>query len=160
MSPSAFSTDCIEFISVLNAHKVKWVIVGGEAVIYYGHIRLTGDVDFFFSYGEDNVKKLWNALNDFWDENIPGNLAEKDLAEPGNFIQFGIPPNRIDLMNQIDGVSFDEVWENKVVEYIQTEQKKIQVNYIGLEQLIKNKSLSNRPKDQEDLKYLKRKKDE
>lgn len=49
MSPSVFSADCTEFISILNAHNVKWVIVGGEAVIYYGHVRLTGDVDFFYS---------------------------------------------------------------------------------------------------------------
>lgn len=160
MSPSAFSVDCIEFIAILNAHQVRWVIVGGEAVIYYGHIRLTGDVGFFYSSDKENVKKLWNALNDFWDKNIPGNLSENDLAETGSFIQFGVPPNRIDLMNLIDGVEFNEAWETKVVEYIETGQGKILVNYIGLEQLIKNKSVSNRPKDQEDLKYLKRKKDE
>lgn len=154
MSPSAFSTDCIDFISALNTQKVKWVIVGGEAVIYYGHIRLTGDVDFFYSIEGDNVSRLWNALNNFWDNNIPGNLTKNDIAELGSFIQFGVPPNRIDLMNQIDGVEFGEVWENRVVEYIQKKDEKIQVNYIGLNQLIKNKSISNRPKDQEDLKYL------
>lgn len=159
MSPSVFSADCIEFISILNAHSVKWAIVGGEAVIYYGHIRLTGDVDFFYSSEEKNIKKLWDSLSDFWDGNVPGNLSENDLSEIGNFIQFGVPPNRIYLMNKIDGVDFDEVWENKVVEYIQAENEKIQVNYIGLDQLIKNKSVSNRPKDKEDLKYLKRKKD-
>lgn len=160
MSPLVFSHDCIEFILALNSHKVKWVIVGGEAVIYYGHIRLTGAVDFFYSYEPDNVTRLWNALNDFWDKNIPGNLTENDLADVGNIIQFGVPPNRIDLMNQIDGVEFDEAWENKVVEIIHTDKKKIKVNYIGLNQLIKNKSVSNRLKDQEDLKYLNRKRDE
>ncbi|MDR9366202.1 MAG: nucleotidyltransferase [Balneolaceae bacterium] len=160
MSPLAFSNDCVEFIIALNSHKVKWVIVGGEAVIYYGHIRLTGDVDFFYSNELDNRTRLWNALNDFWDHNIPGNLTENDLGELGNFIQFGVPPNRIDLMNQIDGVEFDEAWENRVVELIHINDEKIKVNYIGLNQLIKNKSVSNRPKDQEDLKYLKRKRDE
>lgn len=158
MSPFAFSADCIEFISILNTYRVKWVIVGGEAVIYYGHVRLTGDVDFFYSSEENNVKKLWQGINQFWNGNVPGNLSSKDLAECGNIIQFGVPPNRIDLMNKIDGVNFDEVWENKVEEYIQTEIKKIQINYIGLDQLIKNKSKSNRPKDQEDLKYLTRRK--
>jgi hypothetical protein len=75
----------------------------------------------FFSSEENNVKKLWQGINQFWNGNVPGNLSSKDLAECGNIIQFGVPPNRIDLMNKIDGVNFDEVWENKVVEYIQTE---------------------------------------
>lgn len=160
MSPTVFSADCIEFISVLNTHQVKQVIVGAEAVIYYGHVRLTGDVDFFYSSDKNNVDRLVNALNEFWDNNIPGNLSKNDLEKVGNFIQFGVPPNRIDLMNQIDGVQFDEVWETKVVEYIQTDKEKIQINYIGLDQLIKNKSTSYRPKDQEDLKYLNRKRHE
>ncbi len=154
MSPSTFSPDCKEFITILNKYDVKWVIIGGEAVIYYGHVRLTGDVDFFYGRDDTNVQNLWNALNVFWDQRIPGNLTKDILMERGAFFQFGVPPNRIDLMNEIDGVGFDEVWKNRVVEKIKNES--ITVNYIGLEQLIKNKSMSNRPKDIEDLKFLKR----
>lgn len=92
---------------------------------------MTGDVYFFYSSEEKNVKKLWDSLNDFWNGNIPGDLSENDLAEVGNFIQFGVPPNRIDLMNQIDGVTFNEVWQERVIEYIHSDLEKIQVNYIG-----------------------------
>lgn len=155
MSPSAFTYDCIEFISLLNKYEVKWVIVGGEAVIYYGHVRLTGDVDFFYKNDRENSEKLINALNEFWDYNIPGGIKRNDLMAGGNIIQFGLPPNRIDLISEIEGVDFDEVWENKVKEELNTKLGKLKVYYIGLGELIKNKSSVNRPKDLEDLKFLK-----
>lgn len=155
MNASHFSNDCLEFITLLNKHDVKCVIVGGEAVIYHGYVRLTGDVDFFFDRSTQNCSALYNALHEFWEGDIPGGLSIQDLIEKGYFIQFGVPPNRIDLMNQIDGVTFDEVWENRVIENVVYKQQKISVLYIGLDELIKNKSSSDRPKDQEDLIYLK-----
>lgn len=155
MSPSAFSSDCNEFISILHKHDVKWVIVGGEAVIYYGHIRLTGDVDFFYDHDPQNALRLFNALNEFWDNYIPGAITVDDLKQSGNIIQFGVPPNRIDLISEIEGVSFNEVWENKVTDEITTPIGELRVYYIGLRELIVNKSKVKRPKDLEDLKYLK-----
>lgn len=155
MKASHFSNDCVEFISLLNKYGVKFVIVGGEAVIYHGYVRLTGDVDFFYERSGQNCIRLYNALQEFWEDDIPGGLSIHDLEARGYFIQFGIPPNRIDLMNHIDGVSFKDVWENRVIEQVDYKQKKIAVYFIGLKELIKNKSSTSRPKDQEDLKYLK-----
>jgi len=160
MSPLAFSSDCYEFIQKLNLHNVEWVIVGGEAVIYYGYTRLTGEVVFFFRSDEKNVENLWQALYDFWDGQIPGEITKHDLKEPGYFIQFGIPPNRIDLMNKIDGVEFDEVWQNKVTESVETDNENIEIYFIGIDELIKNKTVSGRAKDMEDLNYLKKRKNE
>lgn len=157
MNASHFSNDLLEFINLLNKYDVRYVIVGGEAVIYHGHVRLTGDVDFFFERSVENCRNLYHALEEFWEGDIPGGLSKRDLEGKGYFIQFGVPPNRIDLMNQIDGVSFQEVWENRVIEETDYKGVKVPVFYIGLEELIKNKSSSSRPKDQEDLIYLKSK---
>lgn len=157
MNPSVFSKDCIDFIRLLNNYNVKWVIVGGEAVIYYGYTRLTGDVDFFYSIDDENVQRLYNALDDFWNQNIPGDLSTGDLIRPGYFIQFGLPPNRIDLMNKIDGVVFEDVWENRVTETVRFNDSELTVNYIGLKDLINNKTSSGRNKDKEDVDFLKTK---
>ena len=154
MKASHFSADCLEFITLLHKHDVKYVIVGGEAVIYHGHIRLTGDVDFFYDRSTQNCSNLFKVLHEFWEGDIPGGLSINDLEAKGYFIQFGVPPNRIDLMNKIDGVTFDEVWENRVIDEVESIQKTIPVYFIGLMELIKNKSSSARPKDQEDLNYL------
>jgi len=155
MKASHFSADCLEFISLLYKHDVEYVIVGGEAVIYHGHIRLTGDVDFFYDRSHQNCLKLYQALKEFWGNDIPGELTLQDLKSEGYFIQFGLPPNRIDLMNSIDGVTFDTVWNNRVSDEILRNKRQIPVYYIGLAELIKNKSSTARPKDQEDLIYLK-----
>lgn len=63
------------------------MIVGGEAVIYYGYPRLTGDVDFFFSSDDKNVIRLFETLSEFWDGNIPGIESEDELKKPGYIIQ-------------------------------------------------------------------------
>lgn len=109
---SYFSPDTRAFIELLHAHGVRYLIVGGEAVIFHGHVRLTGDVDFFFSNEEGNVERLFEVLEQFWDGDVPGLSAPEDLSPAGTVVQFGVPPNRIDLINEIEGVDF-KVWTLK-----------------------------------------------
>ena len=154
MDSAYFSDDTKEFIRLLDKYKVEYLIVGGEAVIYYGYPRLTGDVDFFYSIDTNNVSLLYRVLMDFWDEDIPGIESEEDLKTPGYVIQFGLPPNRIDIMNSIEGVFFEEAWENRKTEYIKSDQQEIPIYYVGLEELIKNKRETGRKKDMDDLDYL------
>lgn len=87
-----FSPDIQEFIKLLHKHGVHYLIVGGEAVIYYGYVRLTGDVDFFYDRREDNARKLFAALAAFWGGNIPGIDEAEELMEAGLILQFGRPP--------------------------------------------------------------------
>jgi len=153
---SYFSPDIKDFIFLLDKYKVKYLIVGGEAVIYYGHTRLTGDVDFFFNVVPENIKRLYDALKEFWQGDIPGVDSIEDLKKPALIIQFGVPPNRIDLMNFIDNVSFSEAWKNKVTDKLRIYKKNVTIYFIGLDELIKNKETINRPRDIEDLKYLRK----
>jgi hypothetical protein len=69
-------------------------------------------------------------------------------------IQFGYPPNRIDFLNTISGVTFGEAWKGRISESLLIRGQTIAVCYIGLAALIKNKKAVGRPKDLEDLKYL------
>ena len=159
MKSSYFSTDIQEFFSLLSKYQVKYVIVGGEAVILYGYARLTGDIDIFFESSPDNAKKLYESLTEFWDGDIPGLKNQEELLEPGFIIQFGVPPNRIDLINKIEKVPFDDAWKDRVSETIMLGNQLIPVYFIGIEQLIKNKESLERPKDLEDLKYLRKRRD-
>ena len=92
------------------ATSCRYLIVGGEAVIFHGYPRVTGDVDFFYENTPANTRRLFNALLDFWEGRIPGIAAPEELRKLGIILQFGRPPHRIDLMNRIDGVSFSEAW--------------------------------------------------
>jgi hypothetical protein len=76
MSESYFSDDVLDFLHLLSKYWVKYLIVGDEAVIFYGYVRLTGDIDFFYDRSEDNIDKLFSALSEFWNNDIPG-ISEK-----------------------------------------------------------------------------------
>ena len=153
IEPNYFSSDIEEFLSILSHHQVDFLIVGGEAVIFHGHARLTGDIDIFYRISENNLHRLFNALCEFWGGDIPGVSSPGDF-KTGEIFQFGVPPNRIDLLNQIDGVGFDEAWQNRIELSLQRQQSEVRLSYIGKEELRKNKLASGRPKDLQDLLFL------
>lgn len=77
------SADIREFLRKLHAHQVRYLVVGGEAVIYHGYPRLTGDVDFFFEANAENARKLFGALQDFWGGEVPSVESAEELLVPG-----------------------------------------------------------------------------
>jgi len=153
-SAAGFSADVLEFIRLLRRFKVHYLVVGGEAVIFHGYPRLTGDIDFYFQRTAGNVARLFKALEVFWDNNIPGIKTAKELLEPGIIIQFGRPPNRIDLHGQIDGVSFAAAWKSRVAARLETRAESIPLFYIGIDALRRNKRATGRPRDLDDLEHL------
>ena len=155
MISSYFSPDVTELLALLADHGVRYLVVGGEAVIRYGYARLTGDVDLFYAADTDNAARLYGALGEFWAGRVPGIASTGELLEPGVILQFGVPPNRIDLLNRIDGVTFPECWEGRVTESMSHGGKTVAVPYIGLDELIRNKTAAARPKDLDDLRFLK-----
>jgi len=159
LKASHFSKDIQEFLILLSEYEVKYLIIGGEAVIYYGHARLTGDIDILYEASVENATNLFKTLNQFWRGDIPGIDAIEELMEPGVIIQFGVPPNRIDLLNKIDGVTFQEAWLNREKTSLNIQDQKRPIYFIGINELIKNKETLARYKDLEDLKYLKKARD-
>jgi len=151
---SHFSPDTRDFIRLLHSNDVRYLIVGGEAVIFHGHVRLTGDVDFFFGRDSANLERLFAALDAFWDGDVPGLTSAADLSPDGTIVQFGQPPNRIDLINAIGGVAFEEAWEGRVEAILSLEDGELRVPFIGRDALVKNKRAVGRPKDLDDLSYL------
>jgi len=151
---SHFSPDTLEFIRLLNIHRVQYVVVGGEAVIYHGYPRFTGDIDFFYSDSEENIHALFAALREFWSGNIPGIQSPQELAQPGVIIQFGRPPHRIDLLNRIDAVPFRDAWKDKLELPITAPDSGIPLFMLDLQNLLRNKRASARPKDLDDLQVL------
>jgi len=149
-----FSKDIKEFLKLLAEYGVKYLIVGGEAVIYYGHARLTGDIDIYYSMKSENIEKLYEALKSFWGEVIPHVDSIDDLKKEGMIIQFGLPPNRIDLINSLEPFTFEEAWENRLEEKLEFKGKIYPIYFIGIKDLIANKKLAGRNKDIEDLKFL------
>ena len=154
MKTSHFSKDTQDFLRLLNKHHVKYLIVGEEAVIYYGYARLTGDVDFFFEQTEENAMNMYETLKEFWQGDVPEIDGFEALMAPGVIFQFGVPPNRIDILTHIDNVTFEEAWPMRVTTNLEIRGERVSIYFIGLNDLIANKLSINRHKDQEDLKVL------
>ncbi len=155
---SHFSPDTREFIELLDRHAVRYVIVGGEAVIFHGYARLTGDVDFFYEPTEENARALFGALAQFWSNNVPGIADWSEFLEEGLVVQFGRPPNRIDLLNKVDGLSFPQAWDSRETVNMESAAgaPDVPLHFLSLPSLLKNKEAAGRPKDLEDLRYLRR----
>lgn len=155
MQSEHFSPDILDFFRLLHIYKVRYLIVGGEAVIYYGNPRLTGDVDIYYDATQSNIDSLYHALQEYWDQNIPGVNEKSELAQKNYVLQFGVPPNRIDLLSDADGISFEKSWKNRETEVLEIGGEQIEIYYIGLKDLIRNKEKTGRHRDLEDLEYLK-----
>jgi predicted nucleotidyltransferase len=79
------------------------------------------------------------------------NLTTSTFTKPGNVIQLGYPPLRIDLLTEIDGVTFEECFNNRT----QVAIGDLTVNFIGYNDLLKNKREAGRPRDIDDIDNLK-----
>jgi predicted nucleotidyltransferase len=140
--------DFKEFIQSLNDNRVRYLVVGGYAVALHGHPRYTKDIDIWVEMEPANAANLLKALEQFGLDSL--GLREADFLVPGQVIQLGQPPNRIDLLCTISGVDFRECHESRVT----VEVDGVPVNFIDLDNLRKNKAASGRHQDLADLENL------
>ena len=140
--------DLREFIVLLNANGVEFLVVGGFAVAWHGHPRFTADIDFLIRPNHANAELVVQTLRDFGFGALP--VAPDDLCKPDQVLQLGVKPNRIDLITSVAGLSFDEAWDSRVSGMIDS----VPVWFIGLEALIRNKEAAGRPQDLADAHAL------
>jgi predicted nucleotidyltransferase len=142
--------DFKEFIVLLNAKRVEYLIVGGYAVSFYSQPKLTQDIDFWIRPTLINAKKIMMVLKEFGFSSL--DITMHDLINPGKIIELGNPPLRIDLINRISGVKFAEAYKHKSMgNYFG-----IPAAFIGKDDLIRNKKAAGRKKDLDDLDWVKR----
>ncbi|MBN2343831.1 MAG: hypothetical protein JXR45_20200 [Deltaproteobacteria bacterium] len=144
----SLSNDFKEFIKCLNSAKVEYLLVGGHALAIHGLPRFTKDIDFWVSVDSTNAKRIINALNQFGMGDV--GLKESDFLQLGKIIQLGIPPNRIDIITSVDGLSF----ENAFLKRMMTTYRDIPLPVICKEDLIINKQSTGRDQDALDAKKL------
>ncbi|UWX65170.1 nucleotidyltransferase [Deinococcus rubellus] len=129
----------------MNQHQVEYLLIGGYAVNLYGFVRATGDMDVFVALTPDNVTRLVAALHEFGFDSVT-----PELMQPGKILRMGVPPLRLEVLNQISGVEFAEAYAAR--EMITLGELSIPV--ISLRHLRANKAASGRPKDLGDLSEL------
>jgi hypothetical protein len=136
------------FIELLNAHGVEYVIVGAWARAFHGIPRSTGDIDFFVRRTKENADRLVRVLNQFGFGSLPINA--EDFLTPDRIVQLGVDPYRIDIINTISAVTFEEAWGERVAGEIDG----LPVTFLSLRLFKRNKLAAGRAKDLADLDAL------
>lgn len=142
--------DFEDFVKLLNKFEVEYMVVGGYAMAFHGKPRYTGDLDIWINISESNAEKLLQVVKGFGMASL--GFQKEDFLQPGYISQIGYPPLRIDILNSIDGVEFNEAFENrqKIVE------GDLEISYIGLKELVQNKIASGRKQDIQDIREIKK----
>jgi len=142
------SKDLSEFIELLNANGVEFLVVGGFAVAWHGHPRFTADIDFLIRPDPVNAERVVKTLREFGFGGLQ--ILPAELCQPDQIIQLGVKPNRIDLITSVAGLSFGEAWDSRVAGTIDS----VGVLFIGRDALIRNKEAAARPQDLADAHAL------
>lgn len=144
----ALTQDFKEFIQLLNEKSVKYLLVGGYAVGFYGNPRFTKDLDLWLECSNENAEKIEEVLKEFGFGSL--GLSSKDFLDPEGIIQLGYPPARIDLIMGASGVNFEDCFPKRETVLLDG----VKVNLINLEDLKINKKASGRYQDLADLENL------
>ncbi len=131
-----------------------FLVVGAHAMAAHGVPRATGDLDIWVRPDPENAKRVWQALIDFGTPVEALRFSLEELTIPGTVFQIGLPPRRVDVLTDIDGISFDEAWPSKTVEKVAD----LDIPFLGRQALLQNKKASGRPKDLVDVEMLERRK--
>lgn len=148
MATTRLPPDFKEFLKLLNAHEVEYLLIGGYAVGYYGYPRATADMDLWIAMNPTNADKVVTVLKEFGFDHpdLSANLFLKEKQ----IIRMGVPPFRIELATSISGVDFSDCFAQRVV----AELDGVKTNIISLAHLKKNKKASARHQDIADLEKL------
>ncbi|MCK9554528.1 nucleotidyltransferase [bacterium] len=140
--------DFKELLQLLNSKKIEYLVIGGYAVAFYGHPRATGDLDIWVALSKDNAHKIVEALKEFGFDTP--NLKDEIFLEKGKNIRMGNEPLRIEILTSIDGVEFNECFKNRKKVTIND----VEINFISLQDLKKNKKASGRLQDLADIENM------
>jgi hypothetical protein len=146
------SQDHADLLLALNAHGAKYLVVGGYAFGAYVQPRATKDLDIFILSDRENAVAVFRALADF---GAPlAGLQPADFDDGKSYFQMGEPPLRVDVLQTISGVTFEECWRTREIGMV---NGAFEVPVISLDNLVKNKRAAGRRRDMLDLDEIERK---
>ncbi len=143
------NSDFKELLDALNEVEVRYLVVGGYAVIYHSRPRFTKDLDIWIEPKPENAERLMRAFQIFGLPLI--DIDESDFASEGTQYVIGLPPSAIDFLTSLGPLSFPDCWEKRVTDEVEGTA----IHYLGKEDLIDAKRAAGRPEDLADIRNLK-----
>ena len=145
--------DYKDLLSAFHAHGVRYLVVGGYAVIFHAQPRFTKDIDLFVKADPANSQATYAALGAFG-ARLDG-LRPDDFAERGSFFRFGHDPHGFDILPDIPGVEFESAWERRV-EGVIDPKSGLKAFFISAADLIASKLAAGRPQDIADVEAIRK----
>lgn len=142
------SSDYRELLKLLGKHRVKYLIIGAYAAVYYTEPRFTKDLDLWAKADIENAGRLYEALEEFGAP-LKG-IRSEDFTNEKMVYQIGVAPIRVDIFFGIPGMNFDSAWKNR----IRATYGDAGINIVGIKELVKSKKISGRPQDNLDIDKL------
>lgn len=142
--------DYRDFVEALLATRARFLVVGAHALAVHGVPRATVDLDVWVEATEENARRVWLALAQFGAPLETLQVNESDFTKPELVAQFGLPPNRIDVLTSVSGLDFGEAWESRM----ESDFGGLRAPFLGRAALIRNKRASGRTKDLADIEAL------
>ena len=144
------SQDYEDLFSVLNACKIKYLVIGAHAVMFYTEPRFTKDLDVWIPAALNDATRVYQALKAY---GAPlTNLSPDDFRDPKMILQIGVAPVRVDILTALPGVSVEDAWKHRT----RSRYGKTPINILGVDELIQAKRSAGRPQDQLDLDKLRK----
>ena len=142
------NSDFSDLLRLFNVNRVRYLVVGGYAVVQYAEPRFTNDLDLWVGTETRNSSAVYKALREF---GAPlSGLTEDDFSTAGYFYQMGVPPVRVDVLMGIPGLEFETAWKHRV----EVDFDGILIPFISREDLLTVKQASGRPQDLVDIRNL------
>jgi hypothetical protein len=142
--------DYRDFLSALVAEQARFLVVGAHALAVHGYPRGTVDIDIWVEPSAENADRVWRALAAFGAPMEDLDIDRQDFTRPDIVAQLGLPPNRIDVLTGVSGLTFEHAWSRRVEAPVEG----VIVPVLGIEDLVANKMASGREKDRADVRGL------
>jgi hypothetical protein len=144
-------SDYRELLSILNAHRVKYLVIGAYAAAIHAQPRATKDLDILVKADTENAKAVFTALAEFGAP-LQG-PTPADFEEPGPFFRIGREPVGVDILTAIPGVGFDDAWARRL-EAVFDEETSLRATCISREDLLTAKRAAGRSQDLADIEAI------
>ena len=152
--PDIFQEDFRDFLQAINDHEVRYIMVGGLAVVLHGHARVTGDMDIWVGCTEDNYKKLAKAFEQFHMPVFDMTLERFLNVSANDVFSFGRNPVAIDVMTVVKGLNFEDAYKLSTI----FDDDGLFIRVLHINHLIEAKKAAGRLKDLDDIQQLRKRK--
>lgn len=143
--------DWLDALRALSECGARFLVVGAHALAVYGIPRATQDLDIWIEPTQENAERVWEALVMFGAPLEDLDIGPGDFVRPETVIQVGLPPNRIDVLTELTGVTdFEAAWASRSERQVSD----LTIPFLGRETLVTNKRATGRLKDLADIEAL------